>query len=176
MDQEMKIELHSTTCSCRGGAWAMAGASSSSPCSGGIGTETAVLALSAWRSLGKPANLEQSRQATARVEKGERREFPRYEATLRIRIARIPTWRDPSSQVEETVTDVVAKGGALVRSRMAIEKADVLSFEVGTDYKTRAEVMYVSTSSSDGLLRLGLRFLDAPLPDRLIPADATPLP
>jgi hypothetical protein len=68
-----------------------------------------------------------------------------------------------------------AKGGALVRSRMAVEKGDVLSFEV-KDYKTRAEVMYVSTSSGDGILRLGLRFLDAPLPDRLIPTDANPLP
>jgi hypothetical protein len=36
--------------------------------------------------------------------------------------------------------------------------------------------MYVSTSSADSILRLGLRFLDAPLPDDLIPADATPLP
>ena len=86
------------------------------------------------------------------------------------------SWRDPSDQAEETVTDVVAKGGALVRSRMAVEKGDVLSFEIGKDYKTRSEVMYVSTSSGDGILRLGLRFLDAPLPDRLIPADAKPLP
>jgi len=37
-------------------------------------------------------------------------------------------------------------------------------------------VMYVSTSSGDGILRLGLRFLDAPLPDRLIPSDAKPIP
>jgi hypothetical protein len=176
MDQELKIELHSTACSCRGGAWAMSGGAPSSPCPGGIGVETAVLSLADWRAQGKPANLEQSRQAAARAQGGERREFPRYEATLRIRIARIPTWRDPSDQAEETVTDVVAKGGALVRSRMAVEKGDVLSFEVGKDYKTRAEVMYVSTSSGDGILRLGLRFLDSPLPDRLITSDAKPLP
>lgn len=176
MDQEMKIELHPTTCSCRGGAWAMAGGASSSPCPSGVGAETEVITLSAWRSAGKPANLEQFRQASSRAEKGERREFPRYEASLRIRISRIPSWRDASAQSEDTITDVVAKGGALVRTRMAVEKADVLSFEIPPIYKTRAEVMYVSTSSADGMLRLGLRFLEAPLPDELIPAGATPLP
>ena len=62
-----------------------------------------------------------------------------------------------------------------MRSRMAVEKGDVLSFEVKA-YKTRAEVMYVSESSTENILRLGLRFLDAPLPDELIPADAKPLP
>jgi hypothetical protein len=175
MDQEMKIELHSTKCSCRGGAWAMAGGVPSSPCPGGIGLETGVVTITEWRSQGKPANLEQSKEAAARVEAGERREYPRYEAILRIRLARIPTWRDPSDQAEETVTDVIAKGGALVRSRMAVEKGDVLSFEVKA-YKTRAEVMYVSESSTENILRLGLRFLDAPLPDELIPADAKPLP
>jgi hypothetical protein len=43
---------------------------------------------------------------------------------------------------------------------------------------TRAEVMYVSLGSgpgSDGVQRLGLRFLDAPLPETLIPTDARPL-
>ena len=154
----------------------MAGAASSSPCPGGVGAETAVLTLSTWRTLGKPANLDQYRQASARAENGERREFPRYEATLRIRLSRIPSWRDPSVQSEDTLTDVVAKGGALVRTRMAVEKGDVLKFEIGTDYETRSEVMYVSTSSPDGILRLGLRFLDAPLPGNLIPAGAQPLP
>src|SRR5262249_59943188 len=104
--------------------------------------DTAVLSLADWRAQGKPANLEQSRQAAARAQAGERREFPRYEATLRIRIARIPTWRDPSDQAEETVTDVVAKGGALVRSRMAVEKGDGLGVDGGKDSKTRAAAKY----------------------------------
>ena len=50
---------------------------------------------------------------------------------------------------------------------------------VGKDYETRAEVMYVSTGAGegmDGIQRLGLKFLDAPLPETLIPADARPLP
>jgi ribosomal protein L32E len=176
MENEMRIELHSTACSCRGGAWAKAGEASSSPCSGGGGAKTATIGLDEWRTVGKPANLEQFRQAEVRAEKGERREFPRYEAALAVRIARIPTWRDPSTQSEDTTTEVVAMGGALVRTRMAVEKADVLSFEAGPGYKTRAEVMYVSPSATENVLRLGLRFLDAPLPDELIPAGATPLP
>ncbi len=175
MPDEMRIELHSTACSCRGGAWAVAGEASRSPCSSG-GGETTTIAFSAWRTLGKPANLEHYRLAFERAETGERREFPRYEAILAIRLSRIPTWRDPTAQSEDTQTDVLAKGGALVRTRMAVEKGDVLSFEVGASYKTRAEVMYVSTSSADGILRLGLRFLDAPLPDELIPTGAQPLP
>lgn len=175
MEQEMKIELHATTCSCRGGAWVMAGAAFGSPCSGGGGTETAVLGLSEWRTLGKPANLELYKQANARVEGGERREFPRFEATVKVRLSRIPTWRDPSTQQEETVTDVVARGGALVRTRMVVEKGEILSLGAGASYTTRAEVMYVSAASADGILRLGLRFLDAPLPEHLIPPDAKPL-
>src|SRR5262245_11395735 len=141
MESEMRIELHSTQCSCRGGAWAMAAGAGSSPCPGGAGADTTILALTAWRTLGKPANLEQYRQAFERAEKGERREFPRYEANLRIVLARVPNWRDPSPQSEETLTEVVARGGALVRTRMAVEKGDVLSFEVGAGFKTRAEVM-----------------------------------
>ena len=54
---------------------------------------------------------------------------------------------------------------------------EVLTFETG-GHKTRAEVTYVSapTGGGDSQLRLGLRFLDAPLPDALIPPNAKPLP
>ena len=50
---------------------------------------------------------------------------------------------------------------------------------LGPSYETRAEVTYVSTSEGpgqDGTPRLGLKFLDAPLPESLIPEDAKPLP
>jgi hypothetical protein len=46
------------------------------------------------------------------------------------------------------------------------------------EYETRAEVMYVAAGTGagmDGVQRLGLKFLDAPLPESLIPADAKPL-
>jgi len=76
------------------------------------------------------------------------------------------------------VAEVVAAGGALVRSRMALEKGETIQFSVGESFHTRAEVMYVSLGSGpgmDGIQRLGLKFLDAALPAQLIPADARPL-
>ena len=95
-----------------------------------------------------------------------------------VRISRIATWRDRSAQSEDALADVIATGGALVRSRMAIEKGEMIRFAVGESYDTRAEVMYVSLGAApgtDGVQRLGLRFLDAPLPETLIPPDARPL-
>jgi hypothetical protein len=137
-----------------------------------------VLGLEEWRQLGKPGSLEVFREAQGRLDVGERRQFQRFEVTLPVRIARIATWRDRSAQVEETLTEVVAAGGALVRSRMAVDKGEMIRFLLGS-YETRAEVMYVSTGTGagmDGIQRLGLKFLDAPLPEALIPADARPLP
>ena len=45
---------------------------------------------------------------------------------------------------------MIAAGGALVRSRMAIEKGEMIRFAVGEAYDTRAEVMYVSLGSGAG--------------------------
>ena len=62
---------------------------------------------------------------------------------------------------------------------MAVDKGEMIRFFAGSDYETRAEVTYVSMGSGagmDGIQRLGLKFLDAPLPESLIPADARPLP
>ncbi len=173
---EMKVELHGRSCSCRGGSWVVFGNASASPCSGGE-TAALVVELTEWRTLGKPADLEAYQEATTRVQAGERREFHRFEAALDVRISRLPNWKTPNPQIEQTVTDVIARGGALVRSRMMVDKGEVLTFEPG-DYKSRAEVTYVSapTGEGDRLQRLGLRFLDAPLPDALIPQGAKPLP
>jgi hypothetical protein len=151
-----------------------------SPCSGerAAAAEKLVLSLDEWRQLGKPGNLEVFKEAQGRAESGERRQFQRFEVTMPVRLARIATWRDPSAQVEETIADVIAEGGALVRSRMAVEKGELIRFLLDA-YETRAEVMYVSTGAGagmDGTQRLGLKFLDAPLPASLIPADAQPLP
>jgi hypothetical protein len=151
----------------------------SSPCSGAAdGRESVVLGLDEWRQLGKPGSLEVFKEAQGRAEAGERRQFQRFEVRMSVRVGRIPTWRDPSAQAEETIAEVIAEGGALVRSRMAVEKGEMIRFLV-SDYETRAEVMYVSAGTGagmDGVQRLGLKFLDAPLPGSLIPADATPLP
>jgi hypothetical protein len=178
---ETRIELHGQDCSCRGGAWVLLEATQRSPCSGdgAAAIEKLVLGLEEWRQLGKPGSLEMFQEAQQRAESGERRQFQRFEVTMPVRIARIATWRDSSAQVEETVAEVVAAGGALVRSRMAVDKGEMIRFLAGDGYETRAEVMYVSTGSGagmDGIQRLGLKFLDAPLPESLIPEDARPLP
>jgi len=180
MTEERRIELHGATCSCRGGAWVLLETTQRSPCSGEIAdsAEKLVLGLEEWRQLGKPGSLEVFREAQGRQETGERRQFQRFEVSLPVRITRIATWRDPSAQVEETLAEVVAAGGALVRSRMAVEKGEMILFLLD-GYQTRAEVMYVSMgagASPDGTQRLALKFLDAPLPESLIPEDARPLP
>jgi len=177
VSQETRVELHSRECSCRGGAWVLLERTQQSPCSGEpSGAEREILELPEWRQAGKPANLEEYQEAQERVNSGERREFRRFEVSLAVRIERIANWRNPSGQVEETVADVIAAGGALVRSRMAVDKGELIRFRLGS-YETRAEVMYASAGATgDGAQRLGLKFLDAPLPDELIPPDARPLP
>jgi hypothetical protein len=154
-------------------------ATQTSPCAGTApeASDSVVLGLEEWRQLGKPGCLEVFKEAQQRAETGERRQFQRFEVKMPVRVGRIPTWRDRSSQVEETLAEVIAEGGALVRSRMAVEKGQMIRFLAG-HYETRAEVMYVSAGTGedmDGAQRLGLKFLDAPFPESLIPADATPL-
>jgi hypothetical protein len=175
-----RVELHSRECSCRGGSWVLLEGATGSPCPGpeNEGREKVVLSLLEWRQHGKPGSLESYRETRDRVERGERREFQRYEAQLEVKLARIASWRNPDTQVEDTVTEAVAVGGALVRSRMAVEKGEILKLSVGDDYETRAEVMYVSAGQGlglDGIQRLGLKFLDAPLPESFLPKDAKPL-
>jgi hypothetical protein len=176
MSAEPRIELHGQSCECGGGAWMLLQATQSSPCAGAAERqECVVLGLDEWRQLGKPGSLEAFKEAQGRADSGERRQFQRFEVRMPVRIGRIPTWRDASAQVEETLAEVIAEGGALVRSRMAVEKGEMIRFLAG-EYETRAEVMYVSAGTgTDGVQRLGLKFLDAPLPPSLIPADAKPL-
>jgi hypothetical protein len=179
MNPQTRIELHSQQCSCRGGSWVLLlEGATGSPCSAASGDKL-VVTLKEWREAGKPGNLEAYRVAEERAAGGERREFQRFQASLDVRLSRIASWREPASQSEETTTDAIAAGGALVRSRMAVEKGQIIQFAIGDGYETRAEVTYVSTGAGpgqDGVQRLGLKFLDAPLPESLIPEDAKPLP
>jgi PilZ domain len=171
----MQIELHGRTCSCKGGSWMIVDPSAGSPCSAGVPDPSRVLlTLTEWKNLGKPASAEEHAQALSRSSGGERREFDRFAIELNVRLSRLPSWRNDRVQLEDTVTEVIAKGGALVRSRMAVEKGETLQFEIAPAFKSRAEVMYVSGAT--GALLLGLRFLDVPLPGHLIPANAKPLP
>jgi len=178
MNPQTRIELHAQECSCRGGSWVLLEGATGSPCSG-KGGDKLIVTLKEWREAGKPGNLEIYKAAAERVAGGERREFQRFQASLDVQLSRIASWREPASQSEETTTDAIAAGGALVRSRMAVEKGQIIQFAIGDDYETRAEVTYVSTGDGpglDGVQRLGLKFLDAPLPESFIPEDAQPLP
>jgi hypothetical protein len=181
MNPQTRIELHSETCTCRGGSWVLLEGATGSPCSGAPDAdagEKTIVTLKEWRQAGKPGNLEVYRAAEERAASGERREFQRFQVSLEVKLSRITSWREPAGQSEETTTDAIAAGGALVRSHMAVEKGQIIQFAVG-DYETRAEVTYVSTGEGpghDGIQRLGLKFLDAPLPEALIPEDAEPLP
>jgi len=183
MNPQTRIELHSQKCSCRGGSWVLLEGAAGSPCSGTKdGTESndkTIVTLKEWRQAGKPGNLEIYQAAEERAASGERREFQRFQVSLDVQLSRIASWREPATQSEETTTDAIAAGGALVRSRMAVEKGQIIQFAVGDDYETRAEVTYVSSGEGpglDGIQRLGLKFLDAPLPESFIPEGAEPLP
>lgn len=169
---ETRVELHGTHCLCRGGAWVLLDQVQKSPCPGGNG-ERRVLGLAEWRQLGKPATLDALKAFEQRTQGGERREFERFEVSTPVRIERIPNWRDASSQGEDTEAEVLASGGALVRTRMAVEKGDILRFRLAS-YESRAQVMYTSEGSDpgDAVLRLGLKFLDSPLPATFIPPNA----
>lgn len=182
-----QIELHSRKCSCGGGSWVLLEGASGSPCAGqGGSAEQKTLDLEEWKQLSKPGSLESYRDALQREEKGERREFKRYEVTLSVRIARVPTFREPEPQTEETTAEVIAAGGALVRSLMAVDKGEIVEFTIPGDgngraqgFRSRSEVMYVNSGQGpglDGVQRLGLKFLDTPLPESFIPPGALPLP
>ena len=99
-----------------------------------------------------------------------------FEVTLPVRLDRIPTMGE--ELVENTIAEVIGPGGAIVRSSMALDKGEIIRFQLGS-YETRAEVQYISSGlgrGMDGIQRLGLSFLDAPLPVALIPTDARLLP
>ncbi len=174
---ETRIELHGRSCSCRGGAWALLAEAQHSPCAGpeAESAEKLVVGLDEWRQAGKPSCVEAFREAQSREQSGNRREFQRFDVSLPVRIERMPSWRDPTPQGEDTLAEVIASGGALVRSRIAVDKGETIRFRHGS-FESRAEVMYVSIGSgTDGQQRLGLKFLDRPFPDSLIPADARPI-
>ena len=90
---EAKVELHSRVCSCGGGSWIILGEASHAPCSRDVRGSQAgvVILLSEWRSLGKPSNMESYAECANRVARGERREFKRYEAAMRVKLSRIPS-------------------------------------------------------------------------------------
>jgi hypothetical protein len=75
---------------------------------------------------------------------------------------------------EDVVAENLGPRVALVGvTRLPVSRGALLAVEeVGGDFRTRAEVHSISIGT-DGRPRLSLRFLDAPVPDRLLQADGT---
>ena len=175
MASDFSIELHLRSCACRGGSWVVLGGVTGASCSAST-PEREVVDLATWKSLGKPPCLEDYRDAMARNSVGERREFQRYHAEIPVRLSRIPSWKAPNPQAEDALTEVIARGGGMVRTRIAVTSGEIVMFEAGS-YKSRAEVGYVApvVDEEGSFLRIGLRFLDAPFPEDMIPLEAEPL-
>ena len=78
------------------------------------------------------------------------------------------------AQEEETVPEHLEPRSAVVRvSRLQVGRGAVLTVgEVGGDFRSQAEVSGISIGK-DGTPRLSLRFLDEPVPDRLLPPPSS---
>jgi hypothetical protein len=78
------------------------------------------------------------------------------------------------AQEEEAVADHLGPRVALIGvTRLPVSRGAVLAVEeVGGDFRTRAAVNSISIGT-DGRPRLSLRFLDAPVPDRLLSSDSS---
>jgi len=100
----------------------------------------------------------------------ERRRFPRHLVRLNLRLeAQSAPGGVPVEEL--AVAENVSEWGAQVRAAtLPVMKGAILQVEeVGGDFRTRAEVRNV-TIGADGRPRLNLLFLDAPAPERLLPA------
>jgi hypothetical protein len=100
----------------------------------------------------------------------ERRKFPRHVARLSLKLE--AEHAPGGVAVEErTIAEDVSQWGAQVRATtLPVVKGAVLQVaEIGGDFRTRAEVRNISIGT-DGQPRLNLLFLDAPAPERLLPA------
>jgi hypothetical protein len=110
----------------------------------------------------------------------ERRKFPRHIARLSLRLGAEHAPGGVAVE-EKAIAEDVSLWGAQVRaSSLPVVKGAVLQVEeIGGDFKTRAEVRNISIGP-DGQPRLNLLFLDAPTPERLLPAvgadEAAPKP
>jgi hypothetical protein len=100
----------------------------------------------------------------------ERRRFPRHvvQLTLRLEAEHAP---GGVAMEELAAVEDLGKWGAQVRAAtLPVVKGALLRVEeAGGDFRTRAEVRNI-TIGADGQPRLNLLFLDAPVPERLLPA------
>lgn len=104
----------------------------------------------------------------------ERRQHPRHclRLSLRLEAQDAPGGGARGETVE---TEDVSAWGAKVRATtLPAEKGSLVRVaEPGGDFATRAQVRSVSIGA-DGAPLLSLRFLDGPLPERLLPPTAAP--
>jgi hypothetical protein len=100
----------------------------------------------------------------------DRRKHERTTTRLRLRLEAEQAPGGVATE-EQTVTEDLSRWGARVTARtLPVVKGAILQVEeVSGDFKTRAEVRNISIGE-DGQPRLHLQFLDAPAPDRLLPA------
>jgi hypothetical protein len=100
----------------------------------------------------------------------ERRNFPRHVARI---VLRLEAEHAPGGVAveEKAIAQDVSQWGAQVRATtLPVVKGAVLQLEeIGGDFKTRVEVRNISIGA-DGQPRLNLLFLDAPAPERMLPA------
>jgi hypothetical protein len=106
----------------------------------------------------------------------ERRRYPRHVVRLNLRLE--AEHAPGGVPVEElTIAEDVGRWGAQVRAAsLPVVKGAILQVDEGGDFRTRAEVRNIAIGA-DGQPRLNLLFLDAPAPERLLPAvgaDETP--
>jgi hypothetical protein len=99
----------------------------------------------------------------------ERRKFARHVARLSLRLEAENAPGGVAVE-ERTVTDDVSLWGAQVRATtLPVVKGAILNVqEIGSDFKTRAEVRNISIGP-EGHPRLSLLFLDSPAPEHMLP-------
>jgi hypothetical protein len=167
----MMVELHPKSCICHGGSWMSPVGQSGSPCTrGGLSPDgSLVVTMDQWRAMGKPHDVEEFEDALAHLSHAVvPRRFERHEVAIAVRL-RLGGDEGVPAVDGPIATDNLSRGGARVRSRLAVRKGDVLWFEEATGaFGTRAEIKDVTAAADDGVPRLHLSFLDGLAPAFLL--------
>ncbi len=95
----------------------------------------------------------------------DRRRQPRYTVFVTLRLTRL---QNGGTEKELTVAEDFGPGGARVPTSLPVSKGEVVLIEeVGGDFSTQAEVRNTFVGQ-DKVARLNLKFLDGPVPARLL--------
>jgi hypothetical protein len=158
-DRFLLMEIHSKTCACRGGAYAVS-AGQTAPCRAAFPDDTVLTSMEQWIALGKPLDAEAHRSALRRI--AERRELPRFNVSLNVRLR--PVAAGPADPLGMGVTENIGEGGAMLLTTAVLRRGEeVLLEEIEGTIKTRAlveDVASVPGGKKEPVFRLRLRFLD----------------